>query len=222
MKKNDASKANNLSPNYQKDMFKFSDYKQIAKEYYELASLLEISDYAAERMIKILEAAQTDDNLNFIINEIDYIIAQKNNLLNQEDCLIDKIYLDESGNISVVMKTNKEVNKEESNKLTPALISSQNRQINNIEVGVYECEIHLKFRLIEEKSLFSDEDQLLQVLLEALVDSSDDFLETLQATVKAHQVSELKASPQMRKQLMRLRNTSEYIYPLNNDNRKAY
>jgi hypothetical protein len=30
------------------------------------------------------------------------------------------------------------------------------RQINNLEVGVYECEIHLKFRLIEEKSLLGD------------------------------------------------------------------
>ncbi|GJD22650.1 hypothetical protein RIVM261_076060 [Rivularia sp. IAM M-261] len=223
MKNNDASKANNLSPNSQKDMLNFSDYKYIAKEYYELASLLEISDYAAERMIQILEAAQTDGNLNFIINEIDYIIAQKNNLLNQEDCLIDKIYLDESGNISLVIKTNKEVNNEESNKPITALISSQNRQINNIEVGVYECEIHLKFRLIEEKNLFSDRDQLLQALIKAIVDNSDDSIETLQTAVKAYEVSELKASPQMRKYLMRLRNASKHIYTLRNDyaNHKA-
>lgn len=223
MKKNDTSKTNNLSQNSKKGMLNFSDYKQIAKEYYELASLIEISDYAAERMIQILEAAQTDGNLNFIINEIDYIIAQKNNLLNQEDCLIDKIYLDESGNISLVIKTNKEVNNEESNKPIPALISSQNRQINNIEVGVYECEMHLKFQLIEEKNLFSDRDQLLQVLLEALTEGSDDFIETLQAAVKAHEISEFQASPQMRKQLMRLRNTSEHIYTLRNDyaNQKA-
>lgn len=83
------------------------------------------------------------------------------------------------------------------------------RQINNVEVGVYECEIHLKFRLVEEKSLFSDRDQLLQVLLEAMVDGSDDFIETLSAAVKAHEISELKASPQMRRQLMRLRNSTE-------------
>lgn len=83
------------------------------------------------------------------------------------------------------------------------------RQVNNIDVGVYECEIHLKFRLIEEKSLLSDRDQLLQVLLDALTEESDDFLETLQATVKAQEVSELKASPQMRRQLMRLRNSPE-------------
>ncbi|MDD1417369.1 Npun_R1517 family heterocyst differentiation transcriptional regulator [Dolichospermum sp. ST_con] len=84
------------------------------------------------------------------------------------------------------------------------------RQINNPEVGVYECELHLKFRLIEEKSLLSDREQLLQ-LLEALTEGSDDFLETLQASVKAQEISEFKASPQMRRQLMRLRNFSDTI-----------
>lgn len=84
------------------------------------------------------------------------------------------------------------------------------RQVSNIDVGVYECEIHLKFRLIEEKSILGeDRDQLLQVLLEALTEGADDFLETLYTTVKAHEVPELKASPQMRRQLMRLRNSTE-------------
>ncbi len=83
------------------------------------------------------------------------------------------------------------------------------RQINNIEVGVYECEIHLKFRMVEEKSLLSDREQLLQVLLDALAEGSDDFLDMLQSSVKAHEISELKASPQMRRQLMRLRNSNE-------------
>ncbi len=83
------------------------------------------------------------------------------------------------------------------------------RQINNPEVGVYECEINLKFRLIEEKSLLRDREQLLQVLLDALTEGSDDFLEMLQQVVKVHQTTELKASPQMRRQLMRLRNSYE-------------
>jgi Npun R1517 len=84
-------------------------------------------------------------------------------------------------------------------------------QKNSVEVGVYECEIHLKFRLIEEKSLLSDRDQLLQVLLDAFLTeaSDDDFLETLQSSIKAIEISELKASPQMRRQLMRLRNSNE-------------
>ncbi len=83
------------------------------------------------------------------------------------------------------------------------------RQIDNTEVGVYDCEIHLKFRLIEEKSLLGDREQLLQVLLDALTEGSDDFLEMLQASVKAQEMSEFKASPQMRRQLMRLRNAAD-------------
>ncbi|MBO3460662.1 Npun_R1517 family heterocyst differentiation transcriptional regulator [Aetokthonos hydrillicola Thurmond2011] len=85
------------------------------------------------------------------------------------------------------------------------------RQVNNVEVCVYECELHLKFRLIEEKTLLGDRDQLLQVLLDALTEGSDDFLETLHTSVKAHEVCEIKASPQMRRQLMRLRNSSDNV-----------
>ncbi|WDD36230.1 Npun_R1517 family heterocyst differentiation transcriptional regulator (plasmid) [Nostoc sp. UHCC 0926] len=80
-------------------------------------------------------------------------------------------------------------------------------EIHKLETGVYECEIHLKFRLIEEKGLLADRELLLQVLLDALSIGSDDFLETLQASVKVQEVSELKASPQMRRYLLRLRNS---------------
>lgn len=83
------------------------------------------------------------------------------------------------------------------------------RHVNNVEVGVYECEINLKFRLIEEKSLLGDREQLLQVLLDALTEGSDDFLEMLHQAVKVHETTEFKASPQMRRQLMRLRNSTE-------------
>lgn len=85
-------------------------------------------------------------------------------------------------------------------------------QKNSVEVSVYECEIHLKFRLIEEKSLLSDREQLLQVLLDAVLTeaaSDEHFLEILQTSVKAVEISEFKASPQMRRQLMRLRNSNE-------------
>jgi Mg2+ and Co2+ transporter CorA len=85
--------------------------------------------------------------------------------------------------------------------------NSDSHQITNIKVGVYECEIHLKFRIIEEKSILSDRDQLLQVLLEALTEGSDEFLETLHASVKAQEDSEFKASPQMRRKLMRIRSS---------------
>lgn len=83
------------------------------------------------------------------------------------------------------------------------------RQLENSDVGVYECEIQLKFRLVEDKSLLSDPEQLLQVLLEALCEGQDEYLEYLQTNVKAYEISEFKASPQMRRQLMRLRNSNE-------------
>lgn len=78
----------------------------------------------------------------------------------------------------------------------------------NVEVGVYECEIHLKFRLIEEKCILSDREQLLDLLIDAFMAGADDYLEPLQTCVEAQEISELDASPQMRRQLMRLRNSS--------------
>lgn len=78
-----------------------------------------------------------------------------------------------------------------------------------VEVGVYECEIHLKFRLIEDKTVFSDRSELLDFLIESFIIGADDYLEPLQSLVTTQEVSEIEASPQMRRQLMRLRNSSE-------------
>lgn len=77
------------------------------------------------------------------------------------------------------------------------------------EVGVYECEVHLKFRLIEEKSVLSDPEQLLEFLIDAFSCGSDDFMEPLHVRVKAEEVCEVAASPQMRRQLIRLRNSKD-------------
>lgn len=77
------------------------------------------------------------------------------------------------------------------------------------EISVYECEIHLKFRLIEEKCALSDRDNLLDLLIDAFIAGADDYLEPLLTCVKTEEISELEASPQMRRQLMRLRNSSD-------------
>jgi hypothetical protein len=77
-----------------------------------------------------------------------------------------------------------------------------------LEIGVYECEIHLKFRLIEEKCVLNDREKLLELLLDAFTAGADEYLEPLQSRVKTQEISELQASPQMRRQLMRLRNSS--------------
>lgn len=83
------------------------------------------------------------------------------------------------------------------------------RQPHKVEVSVYECEIHLKFRLVEEKCAFEGDDELLDLLIEAFTTGADDYMEPLQVDVQTQEISELDASPRMRRQLMRLRNLSE-------------
>ncbi|MBL1175665.1 Npun_R1517 family heterocyst differentiation transcriptional regulator [Pantanalinema sp. GBBB05] len=79
------------------------------------------------------------------------------------------------------------------------------------EVSVYECEVHLKFRLIEEKGVLSNRDQLLEMLLDAFSYGSDEYMEPLQVEVAAQEIPELKASPQMRRRLIRLRNSKDMV-----------
>lgn len=84
------------------------------------------------------------------------------------------------------------------------------QQQQKIEVSVYECEVHLKFRLIEEKGVLRDRHDLLELLLEAFTIGADEYMEPLQADVNTEEISDLAASPQMRRQLMRLRNSSDF------------
>jgi hypothetical protein len=77
---------------------------------------------------------------------------------------------------------------------------------NKSEIGVYDCEINLKFRLIEDKSVLGDRDRLLELLLDAFSYGSDEFLETLRTNVDVREIPETETSPQMRRQLIRLRN----------------
>lgn len=75
-------------------------------------------------------------------------------------------------------------------------------------IGVYECEVKLKFRLIEENLSDCDREDLLRTLVDAYAYGSDEYLESLDTKVKIQALTEVEASPQMRRQLMRLRNTS--------------
>jgi hypothetical protein len=78
-----------------------------------------------------------------------------------------------------------------------------------IEVGVYECEVHLKFRLVEEKGVLLDREQLLEMLIDAYLSGSDEYMEPLHSKVDVQEMDETEASPQMRRQLMRLRNSRD-------------
>lgn len=84
-------------------------------------------------------------------------------------------------------------------------------QTTTPEIGVYECEIHLKFRLIEEKGILKDRSGLLERLLDAFAYGPDEYMEPVQVEAIAQEVSELLASPEMRRQLIRLRNSNELI-----------
>jgi hypothetical protein len=97
-------------------------------------------------------------------------------------------------------------NQEPFKKMKSDAASHQNHQV---EISVYECEIHLKFRLIEEKGVLSDREQLLELLIDAFTAGADDYLEPLHTCVSTQEISELNASAQMRRQLMRLRNSSD-------------
>jgi hypothetical protein len=74
------------------------------------------------------------------------------------------------------------------------------------DVVVYECQIHLKIRLIEEAGTLGDTDELLEKLLEALTCGTDDYVELLQSDVQVQELPETDVSPRMRRQLIRLRN----------------
>lgn len=86
--------------------------------------------------------------------------------------------------------------------------NSSECQSFNSEFAVYDCEIRLKFRLIEEKQAINNREQLLDLLLDAFSYGADDYLEPVETEVEATEVSEVEASPQMRRQLIRLRNSS--------------
>lgn len=52
----------------------------------------------------------------------------------------------------------------------------------------------------------ADRDQLLELLIDAFSYGSDEFVEQLDSQVDISEVSEMQASPLMRRQLIRLRN----------------
>lgn len=80
------------------------------------------------------------------------------------------------------------------------------------DVGIYECEIRLKFRLIEEQLTMTDKEQLVERLVDAFAYGSDDYLESLDSQVAVQHIQDVtQASPEMRRQLIRLRNSRRLL-----------
>ncbi|MCY7407601.1 MAG: Npun_R1517 family heterocyst differentiation transcriptional regulator [Alkalinema sp. CAN_BIN05] len=92
-----------------------------------------------------------------------------------------------------------------------SLVRSSRSVSAPLQVGIYECEVHLKFRMIEEGKLPNDRTELLEMLLEAYGYGTDEYLEPLQVEVRAEAIEEMSASPKMRRQLIRLRNSKELV-----------
>ncbi|MGB3787799.1 MAG: Npun_R1517 family heterocyst differentiation transcriptional regulator [Phormidesmis sp.] len=87
--------------------------------------------------------------------------------------------------------------------------SSTNLPPPDSDVGIYECEVRLKFRIIEEQLTMTNKEQLVETLVDAFAYGSDEYLETLESQVAIEQLQDVaQASPEMRRQLIRLRNSS--------------
>ena len=87
--------------------------------------------------------------------------------------------------------------------------SSTNRALPDSDVGIYECEVRLKFRIIEEQLTMTNKEELVETLVDAFAYGSDEYLEALDSDVDIQQLQDMEdASPQMRRQLIRLRNSS--------------
>lgn len=87
--------------------------------------------------------------------------------------------------------------------------SSTNQSLPDTDVGIYECEVRLKFRIIEEQLTMTNQDELVETLVDAFAYGSDEYLEALDSQVAIQQLQDVgDASPKMRRQLIRLRNSS--------------
>ncbi len=88
--------------------------------------------------------------------------------------------------------------------------SSLRNQSPRPDVAVYDCELHVKFTMIEEKEVLNDRERLLEILLDALSCGTDEYLESQEIEVRAEEIPEISASTSMRRQIIRLRNSDKF------------
>jgi hypothetical protein len=93
----------------------------------------------------------------------------------------------------------------------PSNVMATSVNLSSIEsqIGVYECEITLKLRILEENRVMQNREQLLELLMDAFSYGSDEFVEALHSQLSVTEIPEVEASPLMRRQLIRLRNTPQ-------------
>lgn len=88
--------------------------------------------------------------------------------------------------------------------------SSLRNQSPRPDIAVYDCELRVKFTMIEEKEVLNDRDHLLDILLDALACGTDEYLESHEVEVRADEIPETSASASMRRQIIRLRNSDKF------------
>ncbi|MEO0432067.1 MAG: Npun_R1517 family heterocyst differentiation transcriptional regulator [Cyanobacteria bacterium J06656_5] len=88
------------------------------------------------------------------------------------------------------------------------MATSVNISDQNDNVNIYECEVRLKFRIIEDQVAIDERDNsaLIETLVDAYAYGDDEYLESLESQIDIHAIQALEASPEMRRQLIRLRN----------------
>ncbi|TVQ07155.1 MAG: hypothetical protein EA368_15030 [Leptolyngbya sp. DLM2.Bin27] len=86
------------------------------------------------------------------------------------------------------------------------MATSAPRPSAEAQIGVYDCAITLKFRILEDSHVMANRDQLLEQLIDAFSYGTDEFVEQLESQIEISEVAEVAASPLMRRQLIRLRN----------------
>ncbi|MGB3295736.1 MAG: Npun_R1517 family heterocyst differentiation transcriptional regulator [Phormidesmis sp.] len=85
---------------------------------------------------------------------------------------------------------------------------STNRSLPDSDIDIYECEVRLRFRIIEEQLTMTDPEKLVETLVDAFAYGSDEYLEELDSHVAIERLQDVdQASPAMRRQLIRLRNS---------------
>ncbi|MEO1509551.1 MAG: Npun_R1517 family heterocyst differentiation transcriptional regulator [Cyanobacteria bacterium J06633_23] len=86
---------------------------------------------------------------------------------------------------------------------------SSNQLDYDENINIYECEVRLKFRLIEDKLAMDQREQsaLVESLVDAYTYGDDEYLEFLESQINICEIQALEASPEMRRQLIRLRNS---------------
>ena len=86
--------------------------------------------------------------------------------------------------------------------------SSTNRSLPDNDIDIYECEVRLRFRIIEEQLTMTNRESLVETLVDAFAYGSDEYLEAIDSHVSIERLQDVdEATPAMRRQLIRLRNS---------------